>query len=125
MFQILDDALHLAQNGLLPYDTALSQTLYLSAEDNFIPWSAALSAFSYVKLMLRRSAGYPDYTAYLTAAMEPRYDALGFYPQDATDALLDVLLRGKIVDNMCDIRYVRDREKKCQKWLVYCTGYVE
>ena len=40
---------------------------------------------------------------YLTAAMTPTYESLGFYPDDVNDSLLDILLRDKIVSNMCDL----------------------
>ena len=41
--QILDDALNLARAQLLDYDTALSLTSYLSREEEYVPWDAALS----------------------------------------------------------------------------------
>ena len=57
--QILDDVLNLAKADLLDYGTALSMTEYLGKEDEFIPWSAASTALSYVSLMLEgdRSKG--------------------------------------------------------------------
>ena len=41
--QILDDALNLARAKLLDYETALSLTGYLSKEEEYVPWTAALS----------------------------------------------------------------------------------
>ena len=40
--QIMDDALNLARSGLLDYATALTMTLYLKIELDYVPWKAAL-----------------------------------------------------------------------------------
>ena len=53
--------------------------------------------------MVRRTAGYAPYISYLTAAMDPTYTRLGYYPNDATDSLTDVLLRSQIVSSMCEL----------------------
>lgn len=50
--QIVDDALNLAKAGILDYETALAQTYHFDMEMDFIPWSAAMNALSYLKLML-------------------------------------------------------------------------
>ena len=42
-FQILNDAFDLARSGLLEYPTALATTQYLSLEQDYIPWEAALT----------------------------------------------------------------------------------
>ena len=41
--QILNDAFDLARAGLLEYPTALATTQYLSLEEDYIPWEAALT----------------------------------------------------------------------------------
>ena len=41
--QILNDAFDLARAGLLEYPTALATTQYLSLEQDYIPWEAALT----------------------------------------------------------------------------------
>ena len=51
--QVMNDVFALAQNAMLDYDLALDQTKYLSTETDYIPWSAGLSGFSYLQLMLR------------------------------------------------------------------------
>ena len=47
--QLIDDALNLAKAGYLGYETALGMTEYLDAEDEFVPWSSAKTAFSYIQ----------------------------------------------------------------------------
>ena len=41
--QILSDAFDLARAGLLDYPTALATSQYLSLEQDYIPWEAALT----------------------------------------------------------------------------------
>ena len=50
--QLIDDALNLAKAGYLGYGTALGMTEYLDAESEFVPWSSAKTAFSYIQLMM-------------------------------------------------------------------------
>ena len=56
--QIMDDALNLAEAGLLDYEIALNLTQYLEKEEEYVPWEATLSSFSYVSSMMSRSSGY-------------------------------------------------------------------
>lgn len=56
--QILDDALNLAEAGMLDYDIALNLTQYLEQEDEYLPWDATLSSLSYMASMMSRSSGY-------------------------------------------------------------------
>ena len=73
--QILDDALSLARADLLDYPTALMTTEYLTAETDLIPWSAALTGFSYLEDMMKRSPGFGDLKTYLLATLQPLYDS--------------------------------------------------
>lgn len=56
--QILDDSLDIARAGLLDYHIALNVTRYLINEADYAPWDAALSGFSFMDGMLRRTAAY-------------------------------------------------------------------
>jgi aminopeptidase N len=56
--QIIDDALDLARAHFLDYHISLNTTQYLINEKEFIPWEAALNAFSFLDRMLRRSSAY-------------------------------------------------------------------
>ena len=76
--QILDDSFNLARADLLDYPTALANTEYLILETDFIPWSSALTGFSYLENMMKRSPGFGDLKTYLLATLQPLYDRLGF-----------------------------------------------
>ena len=56
--QIMDDALNLAQAGLLDYGIALNLTSYLAREDQYLPWESTLSSLLYVQDMVSRSSAY-------------------------------------------------------------------
>lgn len=56
--QLIDDSFNLARSGELNYDTPLKLIQYLSKEKNFIPWSSANAALSYLNIMLN---GNPIY----------------------------------------------------------------
>lgn len=56
--QIMDDALNLAEAGILDYDTALDLTRYLENEKEYVPWDAALNSMGYIASMMSRTSGY-------------------------------------------------------------------
>ncbi len=55
---ILDDAFNLASATLLDYNTALSLTKYMEAEDHYFPWHTAKVNFGYIGAMLY---GHPEF----------------------------------------------------------------
>ena len=69
--QILDDSFNLARADLLDYPTALANTEYLIQETDFIPWSSALTGFSYLKNMMKRSQGFGDLKTYVPPGHSP------------------------------------------------------
>ena len=103
--QLIDDALNLAKAGYLDYDTALGVTEYLDGEDEFVPWSSAKTAFSYIHLMLR---GYKDVKSlvegFLFSKVVHVYDALGT-ESVRDDSYFDVLLRELSVGYVCGFGY--------------------
>ena len=56
--QIMDDALNLAEAGILDYEVALNLTQYLEREEDYLPWDSALSSLSYIRSMMSRTSGY-------------------------------------------------------------------
>jgi aminopeptidase N len=56
--QLLDDALNLARAGKLNYALALKLTQYLAYDEDYIPWAAALSAFSFLDRRLTNDEGH-------------------------------------------------------------------
>lgn len=106
--QILDDALNLARAGYLDYQTALGMTEYLVKEDEYIPWSAAITAFSYLELMLGRSGGFGAFKNYLISELLPIFNRLGVETK-SNDTFLDILLRESVVKIICRLGF-----EKCE-----------
>jgi len=100
--QILNDAMELARGGLLDYNVALATTEYLEMEEDFIPWKAAIGGFTYLKSMIKRSAGYGDLKAYLLSALQPLYDRLGFFERPG-ETYLDEKLRISMLSFLCSL----------------------
>ena len=103
--QLIDDALNLAKAGYLDYGTALGMTEYLDGENEFVPWSSAKTAFSYINLML---LGYKDVKSlvegFLFSKVVHVYNALGT-ESDRDDSYFDVLLRELSVGYVCGFGY--------------------
>jgi hypothetical protein len=59
--QLLDDALNLARTGKLEYRLALRVTEYLQHDHDYIPWAAALNAFSFLDRRLTNDRGHEDF----------------------------------------------------------------
>ncbi|CAB4066589.1 ANPEP [Lepeophtheirus salmonis] len=100
--QIIDDALNLARSGRLDYNISLSVTSYLAKENNYVPWSSALTGMSYLEKMLRRTAAYGNFKEYIKKLITPIYNDLGYEPKD-TDNHLEKLLRVKVIDWACKV----------------------
>lgn len=56
--QLIDDSMNLARGGLLPYEIALNLTTYLQHEDDYVPWKAAISTFSFIDEMFVQQGDY-------------------------------------------------------------------
>ena len=67
--QIMDDALNLAQAGLLDYGIALNLTSYLAREDQYLPWESTLSSLLYVQDMVSRSSAYGLFKVRLSSSI--------------------------------------------------------
>jgi len=98
--QILNDAFDLARAGLLEYPTALATTQYLSLEQDYIPWEAALTGFEYLENMMKRSSGWGRLQAYMLNELQPLYDRLGF-EERPNENFLDEKLRIKMLAALC------------------------
>lgn len=51
--QLIDDAAHFAQNGLLSYDVLFDLLTYLTHERDLIPWASAQKSINFLDRMLR------------------------------------------------------------------------
>ncbi|CAK1540454.1 unnamed protein product [Leptosia nina] len=92
---LLDDAFALAEAGLLPYDTALNLTAYLTAEKDFVPWETAAGKFSQLSDRLLGTTSHDHLKKYIQNLIE------GLYTQQSWDRTkLDViqgLLRTRVL----------------------------
>ncbi|XP_066094449.1 aminopeptidase N [Saccopteryx bilineata] len=75
--QIIHDAFDLASAQRVPVTLALSNTLFLAKETEYMPWQAALSSLSYFKLMLDRSEVYSSMQQYLKKQVTPLFYHFG------------------------------------------------
>jgi aminopeptidase N len=112
--QMLDDAFNLARAGRLDYTTALALTDYLGQELDYIPWTAALNGFAYIETMFKRSAGFGAFRNYLTGALQPVYDRLGFADRPGVDTILDTKLRVKVLKSLCNLNHPECTERSVQ-----------
>ncbi|RWS23979.1 aminopeptidase N-like protein [Leptotrombidium deliense] len=99
--QILDDLLDLARAGLVPYSTALTSTTYLQKEDEYVPWDAASSAFSFLGKMLRRTAIYGEWKRYVLKLITPLYESIG-WSEITNDDILKQSLQFLVLSWACD-----------------------
>lgn len=59
--QLLDDAFNLALANMIPYKHALDFSVYLSKEQEYVPWAAVLSELNYIDIMLHNMKEYADW----------------------------------------------------------------
>ncbi len=78
--------------------------MYLYKENAYIPWSAALRGFGYIKLMLGRTAAYGSFKKFLTSELLKPYRSLGF-KHKSSDVFQDILLREEVISWMCRLGY--------------------
>jgi len=118
--QLLDDGFNLARAGRLDYTTALALTDYLSQELDYIPWTAALNGFAYIESMFKRSPGFGSFRGYLTGALQPVFDRLGFDDRPGVDSILDTKLRVKVLKSLCNLNHPECTEKSVklfEEWM--------
>ncbi|UYV80524.1 ENPEP [Cordylochernes scorpioides] len=95
---ILHDVFALAAAGRVPYDTALTLSLYLKHERDLAPWQAAQRILGRLSTLLEFSDLNPQFRAYLRKLTEPVYKQLGW---DTGDNHQDEMLRGVVVELAC------------------------
>lgn len=75
--QLIDDAMELAFTGDMNYSLALPLLAYLGAEEQYIPWVAALSNLERVSRQLKRTPKFGDFKQYMKKILTPIYGKLG------------------------------------------------
>ncbi|XP_020619542.1 glutamyl aminopeptidase-like [Orbicella faveolata] len=97
---VIDDAFELARSGKLNYTKALEMTSYLQAEEDYVPWQAAIKSFNFIKSLLTPTRpAYKYLQKYLFYQVEPQYKRLGFTDRGSH---LETFLRPAILEIVCD-----------------------
>ena len=102
--QILNDVFSLAKAGNPSYKTALDTSRYLQDEIEYIPWKSGLKSFSYIELMLQRSAIYGTYRSYLQSLMLYPYFELSDKPENEM-TINDLDLYSNVFEWLCKLGY--------------------
>ncbi|RWS03028.1 aminopeptidase N-like protein, partial [Dinothrombium tinctorium] len=116
--QILDDLLDLARAGMIPYSLALEATKYLKNEEEHIPWDTVASAFTFLDLMLRRTAIYGNWKRYVINLVKPVYDKIGWNVENKDDILKQNLQYTALM-LACDYEHeacIQTAKTKFQEW---------
>ncbi|XP_055484080.1 glutamyl aminopeptidase [Psammomys obesus] len=95
----IDDAFALARAQLLDYKEALNLTMYLKAEEDFLPWQRAISAVTYIISMFEDDRElYPMIETYFQRQVKPIADSLGW---EDTGSHITKLLRASVLGFAC------------------------
>ena len=97
--QIINDAWNLAKSGDLKMDIALQTVEYLANEDNYLPYSAALSELSYVDDMLERTELYGAFSKFMKTTFTKPFDKFGMDNSGASH--LEIYVRKFVVSQAC------------------------
>ena len=103
--QLVDDVLHMAQTNRIKYEIALELLKYLSIENEYIPWEAALRALTYVHHRLESNPEDLElFKKLIFEILGRRYFDFGFSTKP-TDKHLDFLGRQSASQWMCKLDY--------------------
>ncbi|CAK9804067.1 Aminopeptidase N [Anthophora plagiata] len=79
--QLIDDSLNLARANRLNYTVALSLSLYLENEVDYIPWQAAFRNLNFLHNMLRTSDRYDLFKLYINRILKGLTDNMKYSPE--------------------------------------------
>ncbi|XP_050580735.1 aminopeptidase N-like isoform X3 [Bombus affinis] len=68
--QLIDDALNMARTNRLNYTVALTLTLYLERETDYVPWHTTFRNIQFLHNMLRTSEQYNNFMSYIRKIMK-------------------------------------------------------
>jgi aminopeptidase N len=75
---LLDDALNLARGGHITDDVAMDVLFYLKQETDFIPWTAAYNALTFLMRVFRGSSKFENLVAFVQNITSHSYGQTGF-----------------------------------------------
>ncbi|XP_069782286.1 glutamyl aminopeptidase [Narcine bancroftii] len=115
---LIDDAFSLARATLLNYSVALNMTEYLYKEEDYLPWSKAISSIAYIQDMLQDNYTlYPKFQAYWRKQVKPITNQLGW---NDSDIHLKRLLREDVLGLACrmgDAEALSNATSLFEEWL--------
>ncbi|XP_039261143.2 aminopeptidase N-like isoform X1 [Styela clava] len=101
--QLLDDAFNLVRAERLDLTTAMELSMYLSNEQEYVPWNSFLASAKYMEYLLSRSSLYGMFKTYLLKLVEPTlYDYYGWDEENKNDdALFERMTRQTGIKAAC------------------------
>ena len=114
--------MNLARSEMVNYDLALDLLLYLKSENDYIPWSSALTSLNYIKARMLKTTKENSvlFKSFVLDLLEERYVNLGFTPQES-DEHLTILGRIDASSWMCELDYedcVLNAKNFFQQWML-------
>lgn len=95
---LINDALNFARAGHVPYDLALSMTLYLDKEYDHLPWESAYTAFAYISSMFQYGGSFGPWRKYIVTKTKQPLEQLGWTD---TGTHLQKLMRTNLIALAC------------------------
>ncbi|KAL3884512.1 hypothetical protein ACJMK2_024647 [Sinanodonta woodiana] len=97
--QIINDGWNLAKSGELDLNVPLTMLEYLNKEEEYIPWSAAVSELNFVNTMLKRHSLYGKFSSFMLKKLQEPYSRTGLNNTGTTH--LQSYYRSLIVGQAC------------------------
>ncbi|XP_068972001.1 aminopeptidase N-like [Bombus flavifrons] len=100
--QLIDDALNMARTNRLNYMVALTLTLYLERETDYVPWQTTFRNMQFLHNMLRTSVQYNNFMSYIRKIMKSVTNQVRYKPYQKGEELDIVkLLRVNAMEWAC------------------------
>lgn len=100
--QLIDDALNMARTNRLNYTVALTLTLYLEREIDYVPWRTTFRNMEFLHNMLRTSAQYNNFMSYIRKIMKSVTRHVRYNPyQEGEELDIVKLLRVNAMEWAC------------------------
>ncbi|CAK9796737.1 Aminopeptidase N [Anthophora quadrimaculata] len=98
---LVDDLLNLARAGLLDYKVTLDGLKYLVREENYLPFKAAFSGFTYLDQRFSAdNKNYNYFKKFVLTLIKNKLEKLGYLDRPGDDRLT-ILLRGELSKWAC------------------------
>ncbi|XP_033344413.1 aminopeptidase N-like [Bombus vosnesenskii] len=85
--QLIDDALNMARTNRLNYTVALTLTLYLERETDYVPWQTTFRNMQFLHNMLRTSVQYNNFMNYIRKIMKSVTSQVRYKPYQKGEEL--------------------------------------